>query len=150
MSHGHKHEEYRQQALKMGGTPNGTKGLYVLCDGEAPKSGQEMRCESRFFCMVRRFGDACDTCENSRFTLTFQVGLMQQQVACPRWHSLDDKLNHKKPFYVHQSRELCFRDPPRECRSYCPSCVNNKPDKPPEDREGWWEERAKQYGTVYR
>ena len=148
MSHGHNHEEYRQEALKLGGTPNASKGLTVLCDGEAPKSGASMKVFNRFFCIVGYHGsEICGTCEHSRFVLRFQARIGDQVVACPRWKSLDDKLDRKKPFYVHQRREICLTQRPFD---YCSSCQNQRPQNPPENKEGWWEEERARHGTVLR
>lgn len=147
MSHGHKHDEYRQEALKAGGTNNGTKGLYVLCDGEAPKSGNSMRVNSRIFCASNYYEGSCETCENNRFTITFQSAIGKQQVACPRWNSPEEKTAKKKPFYVHIERAICLLKSPFE---YCSSCPNKMAELPPIDTEGWWEEERARHGTVYR
>jgi len=100
-----------------------------------------MRVRTRIFCVARFHQDVCDVCEHVRFTLKFQSRIGDQEVACPRWKSLDDKLDHKKPSYVHMRREICLTKAP---------CPNQDAKNPPVNEEGWYERRAAAHGTVYK
>jgi len=90
MSHGHDHKDYKRV---FGDPARSTKGLYVLCDGEAPKSGQEVRQQTRAVCLGRPL-KACETCEHSKFTLSFKPGVGNQIVACPTWPTVSENLDH--------------------------------------------------------
>lgn len=132
MSHGHDHKEYKRV---FGDVQKQSKGLYVLCDGEAPKSGQDVRQQSRGVCLGKPL-KACGTCEHSSFTLSFKPGIGNEVVACPTWKSIDAKLEHKPPLYEAVRREQCLLKRPYD---YCSSCPNSKVDRPAETKEGWWE-----------
>jgi len=132
MSHGHDHTDYIRV---FGDVATTTRGLTVLCDGLAPKGGTEVHQADRSLCISQARGSACTDCEHSRFILRFKPGVGNQQVACPRWDSIDDRLARKKPRYEIIRREVCLTVAPYE---HCSSCPNKKVSEEPRSEPGWW------------
>lgn len=135
MSHGHDHKDYK---AVFGDVEKGTKGLYVLCDGYAPKSGTDVHQTTRLKCLVSPM-PACKSCEHSNFVVKLRLGVGDQKVACPRWNNIEDRLNHVFPKYEIIRRELCITRRPFE---YCSSCPNKDATMKPQTEPGWWEERG--------
>jgi len=133
MSHGHDHKEYKRV---FGDVERGSRGLLVLCDGDAPKSGTEVHQQVRAVCLGRPL-PACESCEHGNFTVKFQNNIGGQMVACPRWKSISDRIDKKIPQYEMVRREQCLLVSPYE---YCSSCPNRNIQKTPRTEPGWWEE----------
>jgi hypothetical protein len=138
MSHGHDHKEYK---AVFGDVQKATKGLTVICDGEAPKSGMGTKQLSRVLCLAKPMS-ACTTCEHSTFTIRLKTKAGDERVACPRWESIADRYAHVRPKYEMVRREQCFTSMPYE---HCSFCTNRKKDAPAEVTPGWWELRWKEY-----
>lgn len=132
MSHGHDHKDYKRV---FGDVERGSRGLMVLCDGEAPKAGTDVRQQSRAVCLGHPL-TACATCEHGTFALKLPVRVGDQVVACPRWDSISDRYEHKKPDYEMVRRQQCLVDRPYEHCSFCP---NRDAKNPPRTEPGWWE-----------
>ena len=137
MSHGHDHKDYKRV---FGDIEKRSRGLYVLCDGESPKSGNEVRQQNRAVCLGQPM-TACKTCEHSSFTVSLQVGIGNQLVACPTWPNIDAKLNHEKADYEMVRREQCLVHRPYD---YCSLCPNKDAANRPQTEPGWWEKRRKE------
>lgn len=133
MSHGHEHKDYKRVFGDIG---KRTKGLFILCDGEAPKSGTDVQQQTRAVCLAQR-KPGCKSCEHSKFSLQLQPGVGAQMVACPRWDSLSDRLERIKPRYEMVARQQCLLDMPYE---YCSFCPNKDIQSPTRQDPGWWEE----------
>lgn len=111
----------------------------VVCHDWAPKSGGAQHTVSRAFCVMQPT-PSCPTCVHRNFTITFQVGIGAQEVACPRWTSLSGRGRGERPTYETMRRETCLQLKPFD---YCPSCPNSNATNLPEDEPGWFE---KMYG----
>lgn len=132
MSHGHSNKEYKKV---FGDVEKGSKGLFVICDGEAPKSGNSTRTMDRTLCLAARL-PGCKSCEHSNFNITVKLGIGDQIVACPNWPSSADRIERKLPTYAPMKREKCLLDRPYEHCAFCPNKdANNEPETVP----GWWE-----------
>jgi hypothetical protein len=132
MSHGHDHKDYKRV---FGNVERSTKGLIVLCDGEAPKAGTDVRQQVRAVCLGRPL-PACETCEHSHFTIQLKPKIGDQLVACPRWPSIVERYAHEKPSYEMVRRQQCIIDAPYE---YCSFCPNRNVNDQPRTQLGWWE-----------
>lgn len=132
MSHGHSHKDYNKM---FGDVERGSKGLLVLCDGESPKAGTDVRQQSRTVCLGQPL-PACKTCEHSNFSVQFKAGIGDQIVACPRWASESDRVERVIPAYELVRRQQCIIDRPYE---YCSFCPNKSVSNPPRTEPGWWE-----------
>lgn len=132
MSHGHDHKDYKRV---FGDVERSSRGLIVLCDGESPKAGTDVRQQSRTVCLGQPMA-ACKTCEHSTFTIRLKPGIGNEVVACPVWNSIEDKIAREKPAYQMVRREQCLVRRPYD---YCSQCPNMHVSKPPETRPGWWE-----------
>lgn len=132
MSHGHEHRDYKRA---FGNVERSSRGLTVLCDGEAPKAGTDVRQQDRAVCLAKPLA-ACKTCEHNTFSLQLPTRVGDQVVACPRWESISDRYNHVKPLYENVRRQQCLVDRPYEHCSFCP---NKDVHSPPRTEDGWWE-----------
>ena len=78
----------------------------------------------------------CGACPHSTFTLQFQVGVGNQEVACPRWRSDAARLRGEPLLsYVMLRRETCLVASPFP---WCYSCANHNPGELPRSEPGWW------------
>lgn len=112
-------------------------GKTVTCtDPETPHS------VDRLICLAKTRPN-CQGCPNSHFTIRFQARVGDQQVACPRWRSEEERIERKDPLdYVTVSRGLCLSVHPFP---QCDGCPNGQADQPPRIYAKWWEveERAR-------
>jgi hypothetical protein len=134
MSHGHDHKDYKRV---FGDVERGSRGLIVLCDGESPKSGTDVRQQVRAVCLGQPMA-ACKTCEHSTFTLRLKPNVGNEIVACPVWPSIEAKMEHEKPQYQMVRREQCLIRRPYD---YCSFCPNMQVNKQAETTPGWWEKK---------
>lgn len=133
MSHGHDHKDYKRV---FGDVEKHSRGLYVLCDGESPKSGTDVHQKDRAVCLAGPLA-ACKTCEHNKFKLTLKTGVGNQLVACPRWESVSDRYDRVVPRYETIRREVCLISRPYE---HCSLCPNRDINNAPRAYVGWWEE----------
>jgi hypothetical protein len=131
MSHGHDHKDYKRA---FGNVEKSSKGLMVLCDGEAPKAGTDVKQQSRTVCLSAPY-KACQSCEHAVFTIRLQPGVGNQVVACPRWEDTSSRYAHDPPQYEMVRREQCLDMPYEHC-SFCP---NKDLRAVPRVKPGWWE-----------
>lgn len=132
MSHGHDHKKYK---AVFGDVEKHSRGLTVLCDGDAPKTGTETKQQNRAVCLGRPMR-ACKTCEHSTFSIRLKPRLGDQLVACPRWASSGDRVEHVPPQYEMVRREQCLLRRPYE---HCAFCPNKDVHSRAETEPGWWE-----------
>lgn len=131
MSHGHDHKDYKRV---FGDVERASKGLIVLCDGDAPKTGGSVRQQSRAVCLGKPL-EACNSCEHSVFKIRLKP-LGNQLVACPQWNTIGERYDKVKPRYEMVRRELCLTVRPYE---HCTFCPNKDISNPAEIIPGWWE-----------
>lgn len=132
MSHGHDHKDYKRA---FGNIERSSKGLMVLCDGEAPKAGTDVKQQDRTICLAKPY-KACGSCEHGTFTIRLKVGIGNEAVACPRWEDIAARYAHVLPQYETVRREQCFDMPYEHC-SFCP---NKDVRAPARTEPGWWED----------
>ncbi len=133
MSHGHKHSDYKRV---FGDVERASRGLIVLCDGNAPKSGTDVYQQSRAVCLGRPL-PGCGTCEHSKFSIKLRPNAGNELVACPRWKSESERLQRVLPQYEMVRREQCLLTRPYE---YCAMCPHKEIHNAPRISAGWWEE----------
>lgn len=108
----------------------------VVCpDPESPHS------VNRVLCLLGT-KQACGTCPHQVFKLRFQLRIVDQNTACPRWTSEEERKERKDPTeYVMVSRGGCLQRPYLQCEG----CPNSDPAQYPRSQPRWWEleERAR-------
>ncbi len=85
---------------------------------------------------------SCSGCPNRVFKVRFQLKVVDQTVACPRWASEEERKERKEPVgYVMVSRGSCLIRPYLQCES----CPNSQASERPRSQVRWWEleERAR-------
>lgn len=83
----------------------------------------------------------CGACPHSTFTMQFQVGIGNQEVACPRWRSDGARMRGESLLgYVMLRRETCLIASPFP---WCYSCRNHDPRELPRSEPGWWEQEPR-------
>jgi ferredoxin len=81
--------------------------------------------------------EACGTCKNSMVAIRFQLRVVDQLVACPRWRNEEERKERKDPLdYVQVQRDTCVRVKPFP---HCVSCPNSNPSKSPQTQAKWFE-----------
>ena len=111
-------------------------GLVVTCHAWSPKKEDHGHDQSRSLCVLQP-RDNCPSCAHSRFKLSFQEGIGNQEVACPRWDHDADRVEGKPAEYVQIRREICMTTKPFE---WCTFCPNTKAEGAPFSVPGWYEE----------
>lgn len=112
-------------------------GKTVLCidDPEKPHT------VDRTLCLLG-VRPSCPGCPNRVFKVRFQLKVVDQEVACPRWASEEERKERKEPVsYVMVARGSCLTKPYLQCES----CPNSQASQPPRSQVRWWEleEKAK-------
>ncbi len=79
---------------------------------------------------------ACIGCPNRVFKVRFQLKVVDQTVACPRWVSEEERKERKEPVdYVMVPRGLCLTKPYFQCET----CPNSLTSERPRSQPRWWE-----------
>ena len=86
--------------------------------------------------------EGCPTCPHSRFVVRFQLRVVDQLVACPRWGSEGEERDRKDPVdYVTVQRDTCIRQRPY---TFCQRCPNSSPSEEPRVERRWFEMEERQ------
>lgn len=121
---------------------NGKDGMTVICLGDRDEEGVPLeRSVNRIFCLLETKAQ-CPTCPKSQFKARFQLRVVDQIVACPKWETEADRLLRRDPLgYVMTSRSVCLSEKPF---THCPDCHNGSPRAAPRTQIGWVEEEERQ------
>lgn len=110
-------------------------GRYVLCTANTPEDIVPQMVD-RTLCLLET-REGCATCPRARFSVRFQLRVLDQMVACPIWASEEDRKNRQDPMdYQGVQRDTCFRLQPYP---HCPDCPNSKPAENPRTERKWFE-----------
>lgn len=115
-------------------------GKIVACE-HVPSMLEGIPAEvSRTTCLLKA-KEQCGTCPNSRVVLRFQLRVVDQVVACPRWESEEDRRERRDPLdYVEVRRDTCIRVKPFD---HCDSCPNSSAGELPRIHARWFEEEER-------